>query len=221
MTVLSPNIILPNLELQYIKLGNDKYFRILSDKVNPLLIDLLNERKIRLQFWLEKQVKKKSGAYYKRSWVHSRDFSSNLLFANNEYYYGQGDGWGWKKDELPSYCTTDNGLVPTEFEITSSHIINGRIEMRIPVLDIFSCILKINSDNRWPITGDSISSICFSGRSSSPSQPIRFKMAANYNGKALFSLPSIPLVLGIHKNYSSPLFNEENISSIIKVSYYK
>lgn len=222
MNLLSPNLTLPKIELQYIKKNNEKYFMIISDEINQLMINMIKNKEIRIQIWLERQVRKRSGNGLKRSWVHSNDFSTSSpkkLFSEDEYNYGAGDGWGWKKS-IPTYSTT-NGIVPTEFEISINDIKYNKIFKKISILDIFTNILKYKNEDRWPINEDEINNIAFVSRSNSCSQPIRYRLVMNYNGKMINGLPSIPLVIGIHKNKKAPLFNTETISSIVKISYYK
>lgn len=226
MDLVLPELEMPELHFQYVKRDQKKYLRILSDKVDKLLIDQLSAGKIRMQIWLEREVKKGCGNGVKRSWVHSRD-NSNMapakLFSELEYYYGGGNGWGWATilppGEFPNYSTT-NGYVPTEFEVTAADFINFKICKEIPILDIFSNILKHRSESTYAITGTRTALLAILGRNKTTSQPLRVRLVINKDGKPVIGLPSSPLMLGIHDLHTLN-FNASEINDFIKVSYYK
>ena len=220
MNSLNSSLILPNLDFQYIKDNDVKYFRVVSDKLDPLFHLLINNKKVRVQIWLERQIKKQSNSKIKRSWVHSQDFSSSApskLFSEDVYDYGGGDGWGFKANKA-SY-STNNGYVPTEFEITSEDIINGRIIKMFPVLDVFTNIIKDRETGVAIVNGGQIRNITFISRGRSRYQLLRVKLAVNYYNKALFSIASSPLMLGVHIGEGST-FDATQISDYIKIGNY-
>ncbi len=213
---------LPSIELQYdYESSKKKYFRIVSNEIDPLFYELLNNQNIRVQLWLEKQVKNRSSKRYKRSWLHPQDFSNKAplkLFSNNEYNYGGGDGWGYKGEEIPPYSTT-NGIVPTEYEITLDDIYENKISKYIPIVDIFSNILKVKGKQTYPKSNCVLKDISIVGGNRRNSQALRFKLVVNYNHKVLMGMPTTPLNLGIHLN--DKVFLENSIESFIRVGYIK
>jgi len=223
MNVLSPDLILPKIEFEFIKEENKtKVFRVVSEKLDPIFLKLLEEKKIRVQIWLEREVRKKSAKRVKRSWVHSQDFSHLAplkLFDETQYDYGGGDGWGWKKPlPIPTYSTT-NGIVPTEYEITLDDIYENKISKYIPIVDIFSNILKVKGKQTYPKSNCVLKDISIVGGNRRNSQALRFKLVVNYNHKVLMGMPTTPLNLGIHLN--DKVFLENSIESFIRVGYIK
>ena len=220
MNLLVSSIPIPKIQFQYIKGDGEKLFRIVSESVDPLFEQLLLGKSIRVQVWLEREVRKQSGEIIKRSWVHSVDMSNKKpprLFTDDEYNYGGGEGWGWKED-IPSYTTT-NGIVPTEFEVTYSSLSNGKIKVVFPVLDIFSNILK--TVNSGPAKdGDSIEKIAIVSRGRATYQLLRARLVINHNGKVIMGDPTDPIMLGIHKNNKVTQFDSSQLNKLIKVGRY-
>lgn len=223
MQILAPEMKLPTLEIQYIKSGTTKFLNVISSPLDPLLIHYLSKGEIRMQIWLERELRKHSGDVYKRSWIHSIDNSNKKpvkLFSDEEYAYGGGSGWGWKTiGQMPTYSTT-NGYVPTEFEITMNSIQDNRIVLMIPILDIFTNILKFNAESRFAKNGDVMKKISILSRNRATSQPLRVKLAINKNKTPIFSQPSYPIVLGVHK-VKNDVFSAISVSKHIKISFYK
>lgn len=222
MNVLSPDLILPKIEFEFIKEENKtKVFRVVSEKLDPIFLKLLEEKKIRVQIWLEREVRKKSAKRVKRSWVHSQDFSNLAplkLFDETQYDYGGGDGWGWKNPlPIPTYSTT-NGIVPTEYEITFESIVNNRILIKIPIVNIFSNIIKTEY-NRPPVGGENPKDLYIIGRGKRKYQLLRMKLAINYNGRMVTGTPSNCLMLGIHQD-KTLFFDITNIESLIRVGKF-
>lgn len=223
MELISPELLMPTLELQSILEKGEKKFRVVSSKLDPLFISLLKKGKIRAQIWLERELKKGSGGRIKRSWVHSIDSTSfgPLLFENHEYQYGGGLGWGWMtRDLLPPYSTT-NGFVPTEFEITPIDIVEKRIIIKISIIDIFSNILKEMRASTYPTEESSMTEIAFLGRGKSFNQPLRVRLMVNLDHEVHESLPSNPMILGLHRSIEFSNFEADRMKDYIKISYYK
>ena len=222
MNIITNQLKIPKLDFQYINRNGAKLFRVKSEKLDPIFKNMLLDGKIRVQIWLEREVKKISGDKRKRSWVHSQDFSNKAplkLFTSDQYDYGGGDGWGWKSPStIPSYSTT-NGIVPTEYEIISNDIFNnGCITKEIPILDIFSNILKRRKAQRCALNNDPLNLVAIVGRGKSNHQSLRVKLVINYNGKPLFSDPSNELVLGIHQE--GTILSTGNLKNYIKVGKF-
>jgi len=222
MNVLSPDLILPKIEFEFIKEENKtKVFRVVSEKLDPIFLKLLEEKKILVQIWLEREVRKKSAKRVKRSWVHSQDFSHLAplkLFDETQYDYGGGDGWGWKKPlPIPTYSTT-NGIVPTEYEITPEKIVNNRILIKIPIVNIFSNIIKTDHCIP-PIGGEAVNTLYLIGKGRKKYQLLRMKLVINYNGKMITGIPSNCLILGIYQN-KNYFFNSNNIEDYIRISKF-
>lgn len=221
MNLLVSSIPVPKIQLQYIKEDGEKLFRIISETIDPIFEQLLLEKSIRVQVWLEREVKKQSSGRIKRSWVHSKDESNKRppkLFSDEEYNYGGGDGWGWKNTNVPSYSTT-NGIVPTEFEVTLFNIHNGIISIKFPVVDIFSNILKKLQGDRPAKDGDSIDDLAFLARGHATYQLLRARLVINRSGKVIMSEASEPIMLGIRKE-KNRTFNSEHLENYIKVGRY-
>lgn len=223
MYLLAPNVTLPEIQLQYmIKASGLKIFRIISQPLDKVLINLLEEGKIRIQVWLERELKKRSDDNIKRSWVHSQDNSTTAptrLFLDTQYDYGGGSGWGWATlgNNFISSYSTNNGYVPTEFEVTANSLCNRRINVEIPILNIFSNILK--HEGLAAEDGDDIEFIRILGRHRTQVQPLRVRLMANYQEKVITGPPSNALILGIHRDCEIPIFAKNIISRFIKVAY--
>ncbi len=220
MKLLMSSIIVPKIQLQYIRDSN-KIFRVISESIDPLFKQLLSDKSIRVQVWLEREVRKLSNSRIKRSWVHSCDMSNKRptkLFTNGEYNYGGGNGWGWKGNDVPSYTTT-NGIVPTEFEVTLSDIQNDLLVIKFPVVDIFSNILKKKKSGTSAKDGDLIEDLAIISRGRATYQIIRAKLVVNYAGKVIMSEPSNSIMLGIHRKKDA-VFDSKNLESFIKIGRF-